>query len=138
MNIDDFYKINTNNDSECYARGKKKVMVIAGIFAGTYVLKLLADISVINFIILLIAAAFAYFMFKGVAWIRNIYIGSNLLYGVINIFSTIASASALIKAFGGIGYISVGIAIIVSLYGVISAGILAFSYDVGTYFQHNS
>ncbi len=138
MNIDELYEINPNNDSECYARGKKKVMVISGIYAGVYALNFLASISVVTFITLVIAAAFAYFMFKGVSWIRKLYIISNLGYGIVGVFSTLGSASAFIKEYGSIGYISIAVAIIVSVYSVVSAGILAFSYDVGTYFQHNS
>ena len=138
MDIDDLYKLNPNNDAECYARGKKKVMIIAGIFAGMYAISFLANINIFSFITLVIAAAFAYFMFKGSSWVRKLYIGSNLGYGIISIIGAIASASTIIDANGSIGYVTIGISIIVAAYSVISAGMLAFSYDVGTYFQHNS
>ena len=49
MDIDDLYKLNPNNDAECYARGKKKVMIIAGIFAGMYAISFLANINIFSF-----------------------------------------------------------------------------------------
>jgi len=138
MNIDDLYKINPNNDAECYERGKKKVMVIAGIFVGVYALDFLANLNIITFIVLAAAAAVGFFMYKGSSWIRKGYIASNLGYGLINIFSTIGSASAIIDEYGSLGYIGIAISLVAAAYSVVSAGILAFSYDVGTYFQHNS